>query len=92
VANHPSALKRHRQSEKRRQRNQAIKSHLRHMLREVRAAAAGGDGKTATQLLATATRALDKAVTKGVLHRNNAARRISRLAHAVQGGSAKAAR
>jgi small subunit ribosomal protein S20 len=83
VANHPSALKRHRQSEKRRLRNRAVKSRLRHLVREVREAVATKNPDTAAKSLAVAGRALDKAVTKGVLHRNNAARRIARLAHAV---------
>jgi small subunit ribosomal protein S20 len=83
VANHPSALKRHRQSEKRRLRNRAVKTRLRHLVREVRGAVAAGDPQAAARRLATAARALDKAVTKGVLHRNNAARKIARLARAV---------
>jgi len=83
VANHPSALKRHRQSEKRRVRNHAVKSRLRHLVREVRTALAARDPDAAVQTLAQATRALAKAATKGVLHRNNAARRIGRLARAV---------
>ena len=83
MANHPSALKRHRQSEKRRLRNRAVKSRLRHVVREVRDAVATKNHDAAAKSLAVAGRALDKAVTKGVLHRNNAARRIARLAHAV---------
>ncbi len=83
MANHPSALKRHRQSEKRRIRNRAIKTRLRRLVRDVRAAVSTRDLAAARERLATAARALDKAVTKGVLHRNNAARRISRLARAV---------
>jgi small subunit ribosomal protein S20 len=83
VANHPSALKRHRQSEKRRVRNQAIKTRLRHLVREVRTALAANDGSAAARTLASAARAIDKAVTKGVLHRNAASRKISRLARAV---------
>jgi len=83
VANHPSALKRHRQSEKRRLRNRALKTHLRHLVRAVRTAVASRDPASAAQTLARASRELDKAVTKGVLHRNSAARKISRLAHAV---------
>jgi small subunit ribosomal protein S20 len=83
VANHPSALKRHRQSEKRRLRNRAIKTRLRHLVREVRGAVASGDADSANKRLALAVHALDKAVTKGVLQRNNASRRISRLAHSV---------
>jgi small subunit ribosomal protein S20 len=83
VANHPSALKRHRQSEKRRLRNRAIKTRLRHLVREVRSAVTTNDAGAVTSAFGAAERALDKAVTKGVLHRNNAARRISRLARAV---------
>jgi small subunit ribosomal protein S20 len=83
VANHPSALKRHRQSEKRRRRNQAIKSRLRHLVRAVREALTARDAGTASARLLDATRALDKAATKGVVHRRNASRRIARLTHAV---------
>ena len=89
VANHPSALKRHRQSERRRRRNHAIKSELRRLVRAVRSAVDAKDVAAAEQTLRRASRALDKAVTKGVLHRNNAARRISRLAHGVSGLRAK---
>jgi len=83
VAEHPSALKRHRQSVKRRLRNQAVRTQLKHLVRAVRAAIAARDSKQAADSLSRATRALDKAVTKGVLHRNTAARKISRLALAV---------
>jgi small subunit ribosomal protein S20 len=89
VANHPSALKRHRQSERRRRRNHAIKSELRRLVRAVRSAVDAKDAAAAEQTLRRASRALDKAVTKGVLHRNNAARRISRLAHGVSALRAK---
>ena len=77
VANHPSALKRHRQSEKRRARNQALKTRLRHIVRNVRTAVTTGYKDAAGKTLATATRELDKAVTKGVVHRNSAARKIA---------------
>jgi small subunit ribosomal protein S20 len=83
VANHASALKRHRQSEKRRRRNQAIKTRLRHLVRAVRAALTARDANAAATRLADATRALDKAATKGVVHRRNASRRIARLTQAV---------
>jgi small subunit ribosomal protein S20 len=83
VADHASALKRHRQSEKRRARNQAIKTRMRRLVREVRDAIGSRDAAAAKKTLAEASRFLDKAVTKGVLHRNTAARRISRLSHAV---------
>ena len=83
MANHPSALKRHRQSEKRRLRNRAVKTRLRHFVRAVRAVVASRDPAAAAQTLAQASRELAKAVTKGVLHPNSAARKISRLARAV---------
>ncbi len=83
VARHASALKRHRQSEKRRQRNQAIKTRLRHLVREVRSALAAQDVASATERFGHAARALRKAVTKGVLHRNSASRKVARLARAV---------
>ena len=83
MANHPSALKRHRQSAKRRLRNQAVKTRLRHLVRAVRTAVASRDPAAAAQTLERASRELDKAVTKGVLHRNSASRKISRLARAV---------
>ena len=68
MANHPSALKRHRQSEKRRVRNRAVKTRLRHLVRAVRTAVVSRDPAAAAQTLARASRELDKAVTKGVLH------------------------
>lgn len=83
MANHASALKRNRQTEKRTARNQALRSRLRHVVRTVRRAVAGRDLAAAETGLRDATRALDKAVTKGLIHRNNASRRIARLAHAV---------
>lgn len=84
VANHKSALKRHRQSERRRVRNHAIKTRVRHLVREVRAAVQAKDVPAATATLGAASKALAKAASKGVLHRNNASRRIARLAHAVE--------
>jgi small subunit ribosomal protein S20 len=82
VARHASALKRHRQSEKRRERNKALKTQLRHLVREVRASIDRKDA-AAGELVARAARALDKAVTKGILHRNAASRKASRLAAAA---------
>jgi small subunit ribosomal protein S20 len=85
VANHPSALKRHRQSERRRLRNQAIRSRLRTVVKQVRQAIASRDTAAAEAHLRTAARVIDKAVTTGVLHRNNASRKISRLSCQVHG-------
>ena len=84
VAQHASALKRHRQSEKRRARNKALKTQLRHVVRTVRTSVDQKDAKVAQESLAGAVRALAKAATKGVIHRNAASRRIARLTRAVQ--------
>jgi small subunit ribosomal protein S20 len=83
VANHASALKRHRQIEKRTIRNLGLRTRLRHYVRAVRQAVAKKDATVAEETLRRAARALDKAVSKGLIHRNNASRRVSRLSHAV---------
>jgi small subunit ribosomal protein S20 len=85
VADHASALKRHRQIVKRTERNIALRTRLRHLVRAVRQAVSGGDPAKAHETLSVASRALDKAVTKGVIHRNNASRKIARLSRAVSG-------
>ncbi len=80
---HKSAIKRHRQSVKRTARNQTVRTHLRHVVRELRETIASHDAaKAATQLRAV-MKTLDKAVTKGVLHRNAASRRIARLSQQI---------
>jgi small subunit ribosomal protein S20 len=89
VANHASALKRHRQNGKRRLRNHALKTRLRRLVRAVRAAIAANDRVATAATFARAAQALDKAVTKGVLHRNSAARKVSRLARAVNQSPAR---
>jgi small subunit ribosomal protein S20 len=83
VANHASALKRHRQIVKRTQRNIALRTRLRHLVRAVRAAVEGNDVAVASEKLGHATKALDKAVSKGLIHRNNASRKVARLSRAV---------
>jgi len=79
MANHFSALKRARQTEKRTVRNRANTSRLRSMLRELREALAKGDQPAADQVFRQTVSALDKAVQKGVLHENTASRYKSRL-------------
>jgi small subunit ribosomal protein S20 len=79
VANTKSAIKRMRQSEKRRVRNRAVRSRVRTALKTARTAlTAAGDEARAAVL--QAIRTLDKAVTKGVVHRNTASRKKSALA------------
>ena len=76
MANTKSSIKRIRQNERRRLRNRAIRSQVRGVVKAARATD-GGHLRTA---IAEAIRALDKAVTKGVIHRNTAARKKSSLA------------
>ena len=80
---HKSAIKRHRQSEKRAARNQVVRTRVRRVVRELRETIASKDAAKAKSMLPTVMRTVDQAVTKGVLHRNNAARRISRLSQQV---------
>jgi len=79
MANHFSALKRARQTEKRTVRNRANLSHLRTTLRQMRESLAKGDKTAAEQTYRATVSALDKAIQKGILHENTAARYKSRL-------------
>lgn len=83
MANHRSAVKRHAQSETKRLRNKAYKSELKTATKKVGEAATAGNTEDAAKNLKEVTVLLDKAVTKNVLHRNNASRKISRLTKAV---------
>lgn len=80
MANTKSAIKAVRQSERRRVRNRIIRSRTRTFVKKARTAIANGDPMPETeQALRQAVSALDRAVSKGILHRNNAARRKARL-------------
>jgi small subunit ribosomal protein S20 len=79
MANHLSALKRARQTERRTTRNRANTSTLRTQLRVLRETIAKGDKAAAEQTFRQTVSALDKAIQKGVLHQNTAARYKSRL-------------
>jgi len=81
VANTKSAVKRIRQNEGRRVRNRVVRSQVRSALKDARAAQ-GAEQKTS---VAEAIRALDRAVSKGVIHRNTAARKKSALARRLAG-------
>ena len=80
MANIKSQIKRIKTNEIARQRNKATKSALRTSIRRFREAADAGDGAKATELAQLATRALDKAASKGVIHKNQAANRKSAIA------------
>ena len=79
MANHLSALKRARQTERRTTRNRANTSTLRTQLRELRETIAKGDKTAAEQTYRKTVSALDKAIQKGTLHENTASRYKSRL-------------
>lgn len=80
MANIKSQKKRNLTNENARLRNKAVKSSLKTATRKFQAAAAAGDTEQATALAREATRKLDKAVSKGVIHKNQAANRKSAIA------------
>jgi small subunit ribosomal protein S20 len=79
MANIKAAIKRNRQNEKRRVRNAAVRSTVRTSVKSARAAIEGGQADQARATLLNTIQTLDKAVTKGVIHKNTAARKKSRL-------------
>ncbi len=83
VANIKSQIKRIKTNEKARLRNKAVRSQLKTAVRAFREATKSGDQEAATKALANASRRLDKAVSKGVIHRNQAANRKSSMAKAA---------
>ncbi|GAA4628564.1 30S ribosomal protein S20 [Cellulomonas oligotrophica] len=83
MANIKSQIKRIGTNEKARLRNKAVKSELKTYVRRVREAVAAGDKDAAGTALQAATRKLDKAVSKGVIHTNQAANKKSALAKSV---------
>ncbi|WP_018177763.1 30S ribosomal protein S20 [Jongsikchunia kroppenstedtii] len=82
MANIKSQMKRIRTNEVRRQRNQSVKSALRTAIRNYREAVAAGEKDKAGELLASTSRKLDKAASKGVIHANQAANKKSAMAQA----------
>ncbi|MET8554944.1 30S ribosomal protein S20 [Streptomyces sp. NPDC004959] len=80
MANIKSQIKRNKTNEKARLRNKAVKSSLKTAIRKAREAAAAGDAEKAQELTRVATRKLDKAVSSGVIHKNQAANKKSALA------------
>ena len=80
MANIKSQIKRNLTNAKRTERNKAVKSELRTVVRAVRSAITAGDAAAATTAVQVASRKLDKAVSKGVIHKNQAANRKSALA------------
>ncbi len=88
MANIKSQIKRNKQNEKARQRNKAVKSALKTSVRQFREAADAGQAEAADRAMRAAYVKLDKAVSKGVIHKNQAANRKSAIAkRAAQLGS-----
>ena len=90
MANHKSALKRARQSETRRALNRINKTKVKNAVKQARAAI-GETAETSAEALKAAMSALNRAVSKGTLHRRNAARRIARLSKQIAAAQQKAA-
>ena len=80
MANIKSQIKRNKQNEKARLRNKAVKSSLKTSVRQFREAADAGDTEKVTETMRAALTKLDKAVSKGVIHKNQAANRKSAIA------------
>lgn len=83
MANHKSAIKRNRQSAIRNARNTHIRSTMRTYVKQVRSAVSEGDSDAAKVALERAVPFIDKAASKGVIHKATASRKISRLSKLV---------
>jgi len=83
LANHKSALKRHKQSLKRRMRNRMIKSQVKTAIRKVNEAIAASSVEDAQAALRAAIPVIDRAASKGTFHRKTASRKVSRLTRRV---------
>jgi small subunit ribosomal protein S20 len=83
VATHKDALKRARQSNERRLRNRHYRSRMRNQIKMLRAAIDAGDAERAKALLPETVSIIQNVAQRGIIHKRNAARRVSRLAQAV---------
>jgi len=83
LANHPSALKRARQNEVKRVRNKSYKTSVKKAVKEVRTAIAANSAEKAQQSFKEAVSIIQKSASKGVIHKNQASRKISRLAQGI---------
>ena len=83
MANHKSAIKRARQNEVRRMRNKGYKTMVKKAVKEVRSAVNDNSLEAAQESLVKSVSIIQKTVSKGVIHKNNGARKVSRLARKV---------
>ncbi len=86
-----SAIKRHKQSLKRRARNRHVRSSVKSAIKEVRSVLEKKNGEEAGKVLSKAVAVLSRAGSKGVLHRKNVARKVARLSRAVHKAAASKA-
>ncbi len=91
MANHKDALKRIRQNTKRRARNRHFRTKMRTQIKRLRVAIEGGDTAAAEAQLPSTVSMIQRVGAKGIIHRRQVARRVSRLTHAVKAMSAPAA-
>ena len=84
MANIKSAKKRARQAVVRRSRNVSLRTAARSAIKDVKKAIEGGDKKVAVAALVKSQAVIDRVASKGVMHRNAAARQKARLAHAIK--------
>lgn len=83
MASHKSALKRAKQDEVKRIRNKSYKTKVKKAIKEVRTAVANNSAEQSKQNLVKAVSIIQKTTSKGIIHKNQAARKISRLTHQV---------
>ncbi|SPJ14140.1 30S ribosomal protein S20 [Syntrophobacter sp. SbD2] len=83
MANHKSAIKRARQSEEQRVRNRSRKTRMKNVIRNLDEAIAGKSPEKAAEQLKKAISVIAKTASKGVVHKNTASRKISRLTREV---------
>ena len=84
MANHKDAIKRNKQNLVRRMRNRAGRTRMRNQIKKVRSAVDAGDHAAAMEALRDATSTIQRIASKGIIHRNQASRRIARLNAAVK--------
>ncbi len=91
MANTRFAIKKHKQSEKRRVRNKAVKSAVKTLIKKAKSFITAGEKEKAIETVKLAYSKIDKAAEKGILHKNNAARKKSRLMKVFNSSFAKTA-
>ena len=89
MANHKDAAKRAVQAEKRRVRNRTYRTRMRNEIKELRATVGGGDAALTQEQFRSAVSTIQKLAAKGVIHPNQAHRRVKRLAAAVKKAEGK---